>query len=171
MTTAQIEMSLTLTKNTASNLHRLAQAQGITNSAVIEQALAFCSSRRMLEHSQDFRLSVAAVRETGTRHLTIGWPTRCRMAYRRGDVIAVPYAYSDLSGGKVRPAVIVSSDAYNRARPDVVAAGITTQIATVGPYDHLLADWATAGLRYPSAMRGSIAYHRANSDSSGPWGV
>lgn len=78
------------------------------------------------------------------------------MAYRRGDVIAVPYAYSDLLGGKVRPAVIVSSDAYSRARPDVVAAGITTQIASVGPYDHLLADWATAGLRYPSAVRGRL---------------
>jgi hypothetical protein len=52
--------------------------------------------------------------------------------------------------------VIVSSDAYNGARPDVVAAGITTQTATVGPYDHLLADWATAGLRYPSAMRGRL---------------
>lgn len=78
------------------------------------------------------------------------------MAYRRGDVIAVPYAYSDLSGGKVRPAVIVSSDAYNQARPDVIAAGITTQLAAVGPYDHLLADWAAAGLRYPSAVRGRL---------------
>jgi mRNA-degrading endonuclease toxin of MazEF toxin-antitoxin module len=35
------------------------------------------------------------------------------MPYRRGDVIAVPYDYSDLTGGKVRPAVIVSRDAYN----------------------------------------------------------
>jgi len=48
------------------------------------------------------------------------------MPYRRGDVIAVPYDYSDLTGGKVRPAVIVSSDAYNLARLDVVAAGISS---------------------------------------------
>ena len=47
------------------------------------------------------------------------------MPYRHGDVIAVPYEYSDLTGGKVRPALVVSSDAYNLARPDVVAAGIS----------------------------------------------
>ena len=78
------------------------------------------------------------------------------MPYRRGDVIAVPYDYSDLSGGKVRPALVVSSDAYNLARPDVVAAGISSQIARVGPYDHLLVDWAATGLRYPSLVRGRL---------------
>jgi mRNA interferase MazF len=78
------------------------------------------------------------------------------MPYRRGDVVAVPYEYSDLTGGKVRPAVIVSSDSYNLARPDVVAAGISTQVAKVGPYDHVLTDWAAAGLRYPSLVRGRL---------------
>ena len=78
------------------------------------------------------------------------------MPYRRGDVIAVPYDYSDLTGGKVRPAVIVSSDAYNLARLDVVAAGISSQVTKAGPYDHILADWATAGLRYPSLIRGRL---------------
>lgn len=78
------------------------------------------------------------------------------MAYRRGDVIAVPYDYSDLTGGKVRPAVIVSSDTYNSARPDVVAAGISTQIGKATVYDHILADWNRAGLRYPSLVRGRL---------------
>ncbi len=78
------------------------------------------------------------------------------MQLRRGDVIAVPYQYSDLTGGKVRPALIVSSDAYNLARPDVVAAGITSQMGNVGPYDHVLMDWAAAGLRYPSLVRGRL---------------
>jgi len=78
------------------------------------------------------------------------------MPYRHGDVIAVPYEYSDLTGGKVRPALVVSSDAYNLARPDVVAAGISTQIAKVGPYDHVLAHWPIAGLRYPSLVRGRL---------------
>ncbi|WP_423223211.1 type II toxin-antitoxin system PemK/MazF family toxin [Candidatus Amarolinea aalborgensis] len=78
------------------------------------------------------------------------------MPHRRGDIIAVPYEYSDLTGGKVRPALIVSSDSYNLARPDVVAAGITSQIGNMGPYDHVLADWAAAGLRYPSLVRGRL---------------
>ncbi|MFN8491510.1 MAG: type II toxin-antitoxin system PemK/MazF family toxin [Caldilineaceae bacterium] len=76
--------------------------------------------------------------------------------YRRGDVIAVPYEYSDLSGGKVRPAVVVSSDAYNLARLDVVAAGISTQVSKVSSYDYILSDWAIAGLRYPSLVRGRL---------------
>jgi mRNA interferase MazF len=78
------------------------------------------------------------------------------MAYRRGDVIAVPYEYSDLTGGKVRPAVIVSSDAYNLARPDVVAAGISTQVSKATSYDYILDDWSAARLRYPSIVRGRL---------------
>lgn len=78
------------------------------------------------------------------------------MPYRRGDVIAVPYDYSDLTGGKVRPALVISGNSYNLARPDVVAAGISTQVAKAGPYDHVLSDWAAAGLRYPSLVRGRL---------------
>ncbi|MBI3360262.1 MAG: type II toxin-antitoxin system PemK/MazF family toxin [Chloroflexi bacterium] len=78
------------------------------------------------------------------------------MPYRRGDVIAVPYDYSDLSSGKVRPALVVSSDAYNLARPDVVAAGISSQVAKAGPYDHVLTNWQVAVLRYPSLVRGRL---------------
>ncbi|MCE7979946.1 MAG: type II toxin-antitoxin system PemK/MazF family toxin [Caldilinea sp. CFX5] len=78
------------------------------------------------------------------------------MAYRRGDVIAVPYEYSDLSGGKVRPAVIISSDAYNLAQPDIVVAGVSTQIHKASAYDYLLKDWAAARLRYPSLVRGRL---------------
>lgn len=76
------------------------------------------------------------------------------MPYQRGDVVAVPYDYSDLSGGKVRPAVIVSSDSYNLVSPDVVAAGISTQVAKAGAYDYILNDWIKAGLRYASLVRG-----------------
>ena len=78
------------------------------------------------------------------------------MPYRRGDIIAVPYDYSDLTGGKVRPAVIVSSDAYNLTQPDVVAAGVSSQVAKARPYDHVLVDWAAAGLRYASLVRGRL---------------
>lgn len=78
------------------------------------------------------------------------------MPYRRGDVVAVPYDYTNLRAGKVRPAVIVSSDPYNSARPDVVAAGISSQVAKVSQYDAVLRDWPSAGLRYPSLVRGRL---------------
>src|SRR5262245_32671854 len=81
---------------------------------------------------------------------------RRMMPYRHGDVIAVPYDYSDLLGGKVRPALIVSSDGYNAVQPDVVAAGISSQVTKAGAYDYVLTDWAAAGLRYPSLVRGRL---------------
>lgn len=78
------------------------------------------------------------------------------MLYRRGDVIAVPFSYSDLTGSKLRPALIVSSDTYNLIGRDVVAAGISTKISKAGAYDHILTDWRVAGLRYRSLVRGRL---------------
>jgi mRNA interferase MazF len=78
------------------------------------------------------------------------------MLYRRGDVIAVPFNYSDLTGRKLRPALIVSSETYNLIGRDVVAAGISTKITKASPYDHILAYLRIAGLRYPSLVRGRL---------------
>ncbi len=32
------------------------------------------------------------------------------MAFQRGDVVLIPFPYTDLSASKTRPAVVVSSD-------------------------------------------------------------
>lgn len=42
--------------------------------------------------------------------------------YRRGDVVLVPIDFTDHSGRKVRPTVVVGSGEYNRACPDVLIA-------------------------------------------------
>jgi mRNA interferase MazF len=72
-----------------------------------------------------------------------------------GDVAIV-----DLIGvvtQKRRPVVILSTAAYHAARPDVVVGVITSQIARpTDPADHVLADWAAAGLRLPSMFRAYI---------------
>ena len=49
------------------------------------------------------------------------------MAYKQGEIVLVPFPYSDLSGSKRRPVLIVSNDAYNDAFPDTVVAAITSQ--------------------------------------------
>ena len=151
MTIAQVELSLALTRSTGHRqLRRLAQAHGVTDAAVVEQALALLFNEMTVRCAS--WLWVTSMQEDWEAMPDdwIAGGTRC--PHRRGDIIAVPYEYSDLTGGKVRPALILSSDAYNLARPDVVAAEITSQMANVGPYDHVLADWATAGLRYPSLV-------------------
>ena len=64
-----------------------------------------------------------------------------------GDVVLVPFPFTDQTASKRRPAVVVSSDAYHRDRPDVIVAAITSRVAqaaaSVG--DVLLEDWRGAG--------------------------
>ena len=76
------------------------------------------------------------------------------MAFQRGDVVLVPFPFSDLSATKVRPAVVVSSNSYHASEPDLILAAITSKIAAVtGPFDYVLDDWEVSGLRLPSAFK------------------
>jgi len=47
--------------------------------------------------------------------------------FRFGDVVLVPFPFTDQRASKKRPAVIVSSDSYNRSRPDLILMAITSQ--------------------------------------------
>ena len=63
------------------------------------------------------------------------------MAFHRGDVVLVPFPFSDLSTTKVRPAVVVSGSLYHTTEPDLILAAITSKITTViGPLDYVLSD-------------------------------
>jgi mRNA interferase MazF len=54
-------------------------------------------------------------------------------AYSFGDIVLVPFPFTDQTGAKKRPAVVVSSAAYNGARRDLVLMAITSQVrATTG---------------------------------------
>ena len=79
------------------------------------------------------------------------------MGFQRGDIVLVPFPFSDLSTTKVRPAVVVSGSLYHTTEPDLILAAITTKIgAAAGPLDYLLGDWRAAGLRYPSALKPAL---------------
>jgi mRNA interferase MazF len=55
-----------------------------------------------------------------------------------------------------RPAVVVSSIGYNSRSPDVMLAQVTSRLNRPHPGDHVLADWAAAGLNVPSLIRAKI---------------
>src|SRR4029453_5088589 len=58
------------------------------------------------------------------------------------------------TGPKRRPAVVVSSALYHQHRPDLGLGVLTSQVEPAPPpVDYLLPDWASAGLRQPSAFR------------------
>ena len=48
--------------------------------------------------------------------------------YRQRDIVLVLFPFSDLSGQKVRPVLILSNDAYNQQSADVVVCGLTTNL-------------------------------------------
>jgi mRNA interferase MazF len=76
------------------------------------------------------------------------------MSYKFGGVVLVPFPFTDQSSIKKRPAVVVSSDRYNREHPDVVVMAITSQSRTALLSDHRpIADWQGAGLLKASVIK------------------
>jgi mRNA interferase MazF len=70
----------------------------------------------------------------------------------------VPVGFTDRSGAKLRPAVVVSSDRYSRDTPDIVIASITGNLnALAHPGDHRIVDWGGAGLLRPSLAQTKLA--------------
>ncbi len=78
------------------------------------------------------------------------------MAYARGDVVLVPFPFTDLSAARVRPAVVVSSEEYNAQTDELIVAMVTSKPQS-GPADVRLQDWREAGLIYPSWVRTKLA--------------
>ena len=93
------------------------------------------------------------------------------IACSRGDVVLVGFVFSDESGRKLRPAVVISSAAYNRAREEVVVAAITSNIRRRRFGDHLINNWTLEGRRiaisFPSDW--DLSDHQANNDRSESW--
>lgn len=77
---------------------------------------------------------------------------------RFGDVLLVPFPFTDQSTTKQRPAVVVSSTAYAQARPDVVLMAITSQVHSPLAFaEALLPDWQAANLLKPSVLKPLLA--------------
>ncbi len=74
----------------------------------------------------------------------------------RGDVVLVPFPFTDQTSIQVRPAVIVSTDQYTSETGDVLVTMITSQRHVLAT-DYALEDWASAGLLHPSWARAKLA--------------
>ena len=78
--------------------------------------------------------------------------------YKKGNVVLVPFPFSDQTATKKRPAVIISSNLYNDASSDIVIMAITSRIdKTIGIGECLIKDWQVAGLLKPSAIKPAIS--------------
>lgn len=71
-----------------------------------------------------------------------------------GDIILVPFPFTDQSQAKKRPAVVISSNAYNTERPDLIIMAVTSQIKPENIIGEvIIQDWQAAGLLKPSAIK------------------
>jgi mRNA interferase MazF len=76
------------------------------------------------------------------------------MSFEFGDIVLVPFPFTNQAASKRRPAVVVSNSNYNAARPDIVIMAVTSQIR-VGPgLAEIPVDfWQAAGLLKPSVIK------------------
>ena len=69
-----------------------------------------------------------------------------------GDVVIADFP--GVTSVKRRPAVVISTVDYHTSLRDVILGAVTTNLTiATAPTDHLIANWAEAGLRRPSAFR------------------
>jgi len=74
--------------------------------------------------------------------------------YSFGDIVLVPFPFTDQTTTKKRPAVIVSSNAYNQQRPDIVLMAVTARIGSAEYFgDVSIGHWQKAGLLKPSVIK------------------
>ncbi len=54
---------------------------------------------------------------------------RSALTINQKNIILVPFPFSDLSGSKVRPALVVSNNIYNSQNLDIVVTAITSNLS------------------------------------------
>ena len=55
------------------------------------------------------------------------------MSFSRGDIVLVDYPFSDRTGSRVRPAVVVQADGLNRRITDTILAAVSRSTHRASP--------------------------------------
>ena len=71
-------------------------------------------------------------------------------SYSKNDTILVQYPFSDLSGSKVRPAVVINAP---HASQDIFIIPLTSKTTSLLAGEFVLSDWAGAGLNVETAVK------------------
>ena len=77
------------------------------------------------------------------------------MPIEPGDVLLVPFPFTDQSAVKQRPAGVLSSQTYNATHSDIILAPITSRLS--GNDEVALIDWQAAGLAKAGAVKPLLA--------------
>lgn len=74
-------------------------------------------------------------------------------SYLKHEVVLVRYPFSDLSGSKVRPAIVVNGDHVSQ---DLLIVPLTSKTSGLLPGEFVLLDWMKAGLNIETAIKRGI---------------
>ena len=76
--------------------------------------------------------------------------------FTRRDVVLGNFLFSEETGNKRRPVLVLSSPEYHRGRQESVVAAVTSDTRRVLLGDLLMEDWEYAGLPLPSVVTSII---------------
>ena len=80
------------------------------------------------------------------------------MRVSRGEVVLVDYPYSDRTGSKVRPCLVIQNDRSNQRLADTIVVTISSRVHRISEPTQLLIDVSTpigaqSGLLFSSAVQ------------------
>ena len=82
------------------------------------------------------------------------------ISYKRGDVVLVPFPFSDQTSVKQRPSLVISVDGFQERGLDLLIMAVTSQVRgplKLGEFvNRDWRDWQAAGLIKPSAVKAAI---------------
>ncbi len=82
--------------------------------------------------------------------------TTTTTVYEPGAVVLIPFRFTDRSGTKQRPAVVLSVSDYQTSRADTVFMGLSSREGPTYFGDVRIEQWQEAGLLYPTVAMGVI---------------
>ncbi len=78
--------------------------------------------------------------------------------YKRGDIVLVPFPFSDQTFIKKRPAVVISSDVYNSHSLDIIIMAVTSNLKNyIMTNECEIKDYSSAGLLKPSIIKSAVS--------------
>ena len=75
------------------------------------------------------------------------------MTYKQFDVVVVPFPFTELNAEKRRPALVLSTEDFNKQSENCVLAMITSQNNPNWPLDIRIGSLQKTGLKSPSMVR------------------
>ncbi|MGW8258352.1 MAG: type II toxin-antitoxin system PemK/MazF family toxin, partial [Thermoguttaceae bacterium] len=74
-------------------------------------------------------------------------------SFSKNDLVLIRYPFSEMTGSKVRPAVILSNPHIS---DEYLVAPLTSKTTKLRDGEFVLANWSSAGLNVPSAVKRGI---------------